>query len=87
MFKNRFFSVPSCFPLPLLLLAVPQCSRAVDANKAVKTLHVILTTQEAALDPAVASDLASLSINENIFDPMLRYDYPGASGQIDAQIR
>jgi len=40
-----------------------------------KTLNVLLTTPESALDPAVASDIATLSINENIFEPMLRYDY------------
>lgn len=39
------------------------------------TLHVLLTASEAGLDPALASDLSSLSLLENIFDPMLRYDY------------
>ena len=40
-----------------------------------KVLHALLSTGETALDPAVASDLASLSLLENLFDPMLRYDY------------
>ncbi|MDE2430092.1 MAG: heme-binding protein [Burkholderiales bacterium] len=40
-----------------------------------KTLHVLLTTPEGVLDPGAASDLPSLSINENIFEAMLRYDY------------
>lgn len=40
-----------------------------------KVLHVLFTTPESSLDPAVASDVSSLSLSENIFDPMLRYDY------------
>jgi ABC-type transport system substrate-binding protein len=40
-----------------------------------KTLHAFLSTGETALDPAVASDVASLSLLENLFDPLLRYDY------------
>ncbi len=76
IFQKPFCFKPAVFCLSLsLLLAAAQCSWAAGTDKPVKTLHVILTTQEAALDPAVASDLASLSINENIFDPMLRYDY------------
>ena len=53
------------------------CSLNIHAAPAVsgKTLNVLLTTPESALDPAVASDIATLSINENIFEPMLRYDY------------
>ncbi|RYE77487.1 MAG: heme-binding protein, partial [Oxalobacteraceae bacterium] len=40
-----------------------------------KVLHMFLSTSEAGLDPAVGSDLASLSLLENLFDPLLRYDY------------
>ena len=40
-----------------------------------KVLHAFLSTGETGLDPAVASDLASLSLLENLFEPMLRYDY------------
>lgn len=40
-----------------------------------KVLRVLVTTPESSLDPAVASDVPSVSINENIFEPMLRYDY------------
>jgi ABC-type transport system substrate-binding protein len=36
---------------------------------------MFLSTSETGLDPAVASDLASLSLLENLFDPLLRYDY------------
>ncbi len=38
-------------------------------------LRVLLVGAEAALDPALATDLQSLSIIENLFDSMLRYDY------------
>jgi ABC-type transport system substrate-binding protein len=40
-----------------------------------KVLHAFLSTGETGLDPAVASDVASLSLLENLFDPLLRYDY------------
>ncbi|MFZ6645083.1 ABC transporter substrate-binding protein [Undibacterium sp. TJN25] len=79
IFKRTSF-LPWCLSLCLLGmgLGTQQQTRAADGAQkagALKTLHVMLTTQEAALDPGAASDLASLSINENIFDPMLRYDY------------
>ncbi|MDB5948871.1 MAG: heme-binding protein [Massilia sp.] len=45
------------------------------AGAGVKTLHLFLSTSETGLDPAVASDIASLSLLENLFDPLLRYDY------------
>ncbi|HEU4853056.1 MAG TPA: ABC transporter substrate-binding protein [Telluria sp.] len=40
-----------------------------------KVLHVYLSTSETGMDPAVASDLATLALLENVFDPLLRYDY------------
>jgi ABC-type transport system substrate-binding protein len=40
-----------------------------------KVLHLFLSTSETGLDPAVASDIASLSLLENLFDPLLHYDY------------
>ena len=40
-----------------------------------KVLHMFLSTSETGLDPAVASDNATLSLLENLFDPLLRYDY------------
>lgn len=40
-----------------------------------KVLRAFLSTGETGLDPAVASDVASLSLLENLFDPLLRYDY------------
>ena len=45
------------------------------AQAAEKVLHTYLTTSETGLDPAVASDIASLSLLENLFDPLLGYDY------------
>ncbi|NHZ79012.1 heme-binding protein [Massilia sp. CCM 8695] len=51
-----------------LLLAAP-------AWASEKVLHTLLTTSETGLDPAVASDIATLSLLENLFDPLLRYDY------------
>ena len=50
--------------------------RSADAAHAEpKVLHAFLSTGETALDPAVASDVATLSLLENLFDPLLRYDY------------
>ena len=40
-----------------------------------KVLHMFLSTSETGLDPAAASDIATLSLLENLFDPLLRYDY------------
>ena len=48
---------------------------AVAAPPPLKTLHALLSTGETGLDPAVASDLASLTLMENIFDPLLHYAY------------
>jgi len=45
------------------------------AAHAPKVLHMFLSTSEASLDPAIGSDLATLSLLENLFDPLLRYDY------------
>ncbi|MDN4056768.1 ABC transporter substrate-binding protein [Massilia sp. YIM B02769] len=69
--------------LPALLfasgvLAFPAAAQAPAApsNPAPeKVLHMFLSTSETGLDPAAASDIATLSLLENIFDPLLRYDY------------
>ncbi|WP_292043381.1 ABC transporter substrate-binding protein [Massilia sp. UBA6681] len=45
------------------------------ANAQEKVLRMFLSTSETGLDPAVASDNATLSLLENLFDPLLRYDY------------
>lgn len=55
----------------LLLGLLAGCIGEVPASQ----LNVLLTTPESSLDPAVASDIPSVSLNENIFEPMLRYDY------------
>jgi ABC-type transport system substrate-binding protein len=64
----------------LLLACALPCRLAVAARQGqgpaqMKTLHMFLTGSETGLDPAVASDINSLSILENVFDPLLRYDY------------
>lgn len=58
--------------LALMTLLLPVASHAAADGK---TLHLFLSTSETGLDPAVASDLASLNLMENVFDPLLRYDY------------
>lgn len=45
------------------------------ANSPAKQLHMFLTTSESGFDPAVTSDLATLNLLENVFDPMLHYAY------------
>ncbi len=57
-----------------LLLSCFSPPRAAPAAPA-KTLRMLLTAAETGFDPAVVSDLSSLSLLENVFDPMLRYDY------------
>jgi ABC-type transport system substrate-binding protein len=68
---------------PAALLAAPGAPEpsassalpAAPSASAPKVLHAFLSTGETGLDPAVASDIASLSLLENLFDPLLRYDY------------
>ncbi|MEV4782342.1 ABC transporter substrate-binding protein [Burkholderia sp. LMU1-1-1.1] len=50
-------------------------AQAAQGTPAPKVLRAFLSTGETGLDPAVASDIASLSLLENLFDPLLRYDY------------
>lgn len=47
----------------------------VPAADLTKTLHVLLAESESGMDPATASDASTLSITENVFEPLLRYDY------------
>ncbi|MBQ5938712.1 MULTISPECIES: ABC transporter substrate-binding protein [unclassified Massilia] len=56
--------------LPLLCGAASQAAPGEE-----KVLRMFLSTSETGLDPAVASDNATLSLLENLFDPLLRYDY------------
>lgn len=55
-----------------MLAATLACGSAHGAEKVLRTY---LSTSETGLDPAVASDIATLSLLENLFDPLLRYDY------------
>ena len=45
------------------------------ALSAKKVLRTYISNSETGLDPAVASDIASLTLLENLFDPLLRYEY------------
>lgn len=68
--RQRLRRLASVIALGAAVAAAAPAARAAD-----KLLRAFLSTGEAGLDPAVASDLASLSLRENLFDPMLRYDY------------
>ena len=70
------------FALPALLLAsgalalaLPSAAQTPRNDGGKKVLRMFLSTSETGLDPAAASDIATLSLLENIFDPLLRYDY------------
>jgi ABC-type transport system substrate-binding protein len=61
--------------LMALMLALAGGPAAAAPAAEPKVLHAFLSTGETGLDPAIASDIASLSLLENLFDPLLRYDY------------
>jgi len=61
--------------LSLSFLLVPSSGAQAQTQTQDKVLHMFLSTSETGLDPAVASDNATLSLLENLFDPLLRYDY------------
>jgi ABC-type transport system substrate-binding protein len=65
------FLAAAAFSLSLLY----RPAQAAQSAEPPKVLHMFLSTSEAGLDPAVGSDLATLSLLENLFDPLLRYDY------------
>jgi ABC-type transport system substrate-binding protein len=67
-------AMPTFRPLAAALL-IALLHTPASAAAPPKVLHMFLSTSEAGLDPAVGSDLASLSLLENLFDPLLRYDY------------
>lgn len=56
----------------LCLLAMASTTYAADMSK---TLRVQFKKSESGIDPASASDVNTLAIIENLFDPLLRYDY------------
>ena len=58
-----------------VLPAPPAAAQGTGQDPSAKVLHMFLSTSETGLDPAVASDIATLSLLENLFDPLLRYDY------------
>lgn len=59
-------------PLALMLAFAFGGAHAADMNKVVRTAF---EAPETGFDPAKVSDLYSNAINENIFDPLLTYDY------------
>lgn len=61
--------------LLLSLLCLYAQAAGAPAQEPQKVLRMFLSTSETGLDPAVASDNATLSLLENLFDPLLRYDY------------
>jgi ABC-type transport system substrate-binding protein len=68
-------AVRALAPLAMVLVCLVAVGNTHAADIS-KTLRVVITSGESGLDPATASDVNTLSINENIFDPLLRYDYP-----------
>lgn len=70
--KLRLSAAALLFPL---LCAHGAVHAAAPAPAPEKVLRMFLSTSETGLDPAVASDNATLSVLENLFDPLLRYDY------------
>ncbi|WP_313703065.1 ABC transporter substrate-binding protein [Massilia sp.] len=71
----KFRSTLSAFVLASSALVLPSAAQAPQAETGKKVLRLFLSTSETGLDPAAASDIATLSLLENIFDPLLRYDY------------
>ncbi|WP_229418099.1 ABC transporter substrate-binding protein [Massilia sp. Root351] len=61
--------------LALAAAQAPIVAAAPGTAAAPKVLHAFLSTGETGLDPAVASDIATLALLENLYDPLLRYDY------------
>jgi ABC-type transport system substrate-binding protein len=71
-----FTLLPALAAAPAAVAATGAAVRAeAPAAGGAKVLHMFLSTSETGLDPAVGSDLATLSLLENLFDPLLRYDY------------
>jgi ABC-type transport system substrate-binding protein len=59
----------------VLLLAAALAAQAARAADPAKVLRVAMSIAETSFDPAFATDAASDSIIDNIFDSMLEYDY------------
>lgn len=73
--KLRLTLASLLFPLLCAGSASAEPSTPAPAKAQEKVLRMFLSTSETGLDPAVASDNATLSLLENLFDPLLRYDY------------
>lgn len=78
----RLTAAAFLFPLLCAGSASAQSSAQPPAKTQEKVLRMFLSTSETGLDPAVASDNATLSLLENLFDPLLRYDYLARPAQL-----
>ena len=71
-----YFKGVSSFAFRMIVaLAVSCFANASSGANMSKTLHVLIAEAESGMDPATASDASTLSVTENIFDALLRYDY------------
>jgi len=69
------FRYAAALVLTLSCLGAQAAQAQAPAQSEQKVLRMFLSTSETGLDPAAASDNATLSLLENLFDPLLRYDY------------
>jgi len=69
------FRYAAAFVFTLSCLGAQAVQAQSPAQPPQKVLRMFLSTSETGLDPAMASDNATLSLLENLFDPLLRYDY------------
>ena len=77
--KHTLHAAALALMLPMALAASAQptatAAPSAEAKAQPKVLRTFLSTGETGLDPAVASDIATLALLENLFDPLLRYAY------------
>jgi len=74
--KEDFRFLPRVFAfLSAALLLFAGEGAAQSGPGSAKTLRIVFQSPEASLDPATVSDEVSISITENIIEPLLRYDY------------
>jgi ABC-type transport system substrate-binding protein len=71
----RQTSQPALWPKLVFALALAFAATWSDAADPGKTLRVVFRIAETSFDPQFASDAASDSVIENIYDAMLDYDY------------
>jgi ABC-type transport system substrate-binding protein len=67
--------LPFVFGVAVVALCMASLAPPAVAADMSKTLHVLLLNGEAGMDPAVAFEGNTMSLTENVFDPLLAYDY------------